>query len=341
MYKVTWQSPSNIALIKYWGKKAGQLPMNPSLSLTLSKCYTQTSLKLSAKSGETSKLAFLFEAKENKPFQMKIEKFLANIFRYFDFLKDFDIEIESFNSFPHSSGIASSASSMSALALCLCSAEQDITGKLSEFDNFFQKASFIARLGSGSAARSVYGNSVLWGRTELIENSNDLYAVPVEAKIAESFCDSILVVSSDVKKVSSSAGHELMKTNKYAPVRYSHANENLEKILGSLKNDNIEECFRIIESEALSLHAMFMLSHPGFILLAPNTVQIINKIITYREKNNIPICFTLDAGPNVHIIYGMEHKVDIQYFIETELRQMCENGIVIHDKIGKGPLKIE
>ena len=139
--KVAWRSPSNIALIKYWGKKEGQIPANASLSFTLSKSYTETKIAYSEnENGNNVSIDFLFEGKKNELFEQKIVKFLNSINKYFSFLSKLHLKIESKNSFPHSAGIASSASSMSALALCLCS----IGGKLERFINTIFESSFNA-----------------------------------------------------------------------------------------------------------------------------------------------------------------------------------------------------
>ena len=111
------RSPSNIAIVKYWGKHGTQLPNNPSISFTLSNCFTET--KITYSENESMSLEFYFEGKENPAFKAKIEKYLNENRRYFSFLNNLDLKIESYNSFPHSSGIASSASSMSALIMCL------------------------------------------------------------------------------------------------------------------------------------------------------------------------------------------------------------------------------
>ena len=119
-------SPSNIAIVKYWGKHGNQLPNNPSISFTLSNCFTETKITYNNidsqffKSSDSQiSLDFFFEGKENQAFKDKIEKFILKNEQYFSFLKGLHLNIESRNSFPHSSGIASSASSMSALVMCL------------------------------------------------------------------------------------------------------------------------------------------------------------------------------------------------------------------------------
>ncbi|MCB0685806.1 MAG: diphosphomevalonate decarboxylase, partial [Saprospiraceae bacterium] len=115
---VRWQSPSNIALIKYWGKYGDQLPQNPSISFTLDKSFTQTKISYRFRPDRHSPISttFLFEGKENAAFQERIERYLLKRKDFLPFLSDLHLDIESTNSFPHSAGIASSASAFSALA---------------------------------------------------------------------------------------------------------------------------------------------------------------------------------------------------------------------------------
>jgi len=156
--RVAWRSPSNIAIVKYWGKHGVQLPQNPSVSFTLDAAHTDTSVTFIPKAviSRDISIDFYFEGESNEAFANKIVKFLDSLDSEFSFLRDYDFKIESSNSFPHSSGIASSASAMSALALCLCSIERLLTNTQGNSIDFLRKASHIARLGSGSAARSVY-----------------------------------------------------------------------------------------------------------------------------------------------------------------------------------------
>lgn len=340
---VAWQSPSNIALIKYWGKFGIQMPKNPSLSFGLSQSFTQTSVKYSLKKEDKSKRTFRFDGKENEAFAKKVFQFLDDLDLYFPFLKQVDLQIESKNSFPHSAGIASSASSMSALALCLCSMEQEMTGGLKEESDFYQKASFIARLGSGSACRSVYKGFSIWGDyAEIIECSND-YAIPVNTKVHpyfHQFRDSILIVNEKEKSVSSRAGHALMNNHPYADARILQSKNNLKALLSAMQNGKTEAFIRIIENEALSLHALMLSSDPWYSLLHPNTLIILDKIRSFRDKTGLFLSFTLDAGPNVHLIYHEENKIQIQEFIDSELLKYCEGQEVIHDKIGNGPKRL-
>ena len=151
-----------------------QIPQNPSISFTLNKSITTTSLSLKPKSNNNSNLKFEFEGETNKAFEDKTRSFFKKIDKYFPFILNHDIEIKSKNNFPHSSGIASSASSMAALSACLVDFEKMNNSEMSD-DFFYKKASFISRIGSGSASRSICGPVVIWGESEAYENSNDLY----------------------------------------------------------------------------------------------------------------------------------------------------------------------
>jgi diphosphomevalonate decarboxylase len=143
--KVSWSSPSNIALVKYWGKYGDQFPCNPSLSFTLKNSITTMSVEILPRSEELSKINFIFEGKKSDKFSEKIKIFLLKISDEFSWVKDFDFNIESSNTFPHSSGIASSASSMSALALSLLSLDYRLSNKKLTKVEFYRSASSLLR----------------------------------------------------------------------------------------------------------------------------------------------------------------------------------------------------
>ena len=335
--KVAWASPSNIALVKYWGKKGKQIPQNPSISFTLSECRSETSVTFE-KSGSFG-FSFFFEGQENPAFGAKIEKFLLDYQEFFPFINQLSLKVESHNTFPHSSGIASSASSMSAFVMCLLDIESQLMGK----DIDFQKASCFARLASGSAARSVYPKTALWGATDCYKGSSDEFAVSLENDIHpvfKTFRDSILIVSGETKAVSSRAGHALMEGNPYAPARYAQANENTKNLLAALKSGDLDTFINITESEALQLHALMMCSNPSFILMKPNTLRIIEAVRNFRNETRIPLCFTLDAGPNVHLLYPENEAEKVESFIKNVLVTYCNQGRWIADHVGDGPQKL-
>jgi diphosphomevalonate decarboxylase len=341
-----WSSPSNIALVKYWGKKENQIPANPSISFTLNNCKTITKLTFLKREelGDSNLFSFdlLFEGKPKEDFKPKIQKFFERILEYCPYLKDYHFTIDTHNTFPHSSGIASSASGMAALALNIMSLERLLFPEMSE-DYFYQKGSFLARLGSGSACRSIKGEIVVWGKHEAISNSSNLFgeafSSPVHANF-RNYQDTILLVDKGEKQVSSTVGHELMHNHPFAEKRFEQAHENLTAIKTVLENGNLDQFIKIVESEALTLHAMMMTSLPYFILMKPNTLEIINQIWKFRTQTQIPVCFTLDAGANVHVLYPEKVKEKVVEFIKEKLIIYCQNGHYICDQMGEGSLKI-
>jgi len=339
-----WKSPSNIALIKYWGKKGVQLPANPSISITLEEAYTITRVKAlpAINPGKGPEVSFRFEGSENPAFSVKIEAFLKAIQPHFGFLDKVALQIESGNNFPHSAGIASSASGMSALALCLCSIEKELSDTPLDDVAFTRKASFISRIGSGSACRSVYGNFAVWGKHADLDGSDDELAIPLPFEPHPGMMnihDAILIVDPSIKKVSSKIGHGLMTGHIFAKARYNQARANMTEILTAIQSGDWENFARITENEALTLHAMMMSSNPGFILMHANSLAIIDKIVNYRKQSGLKVCFTLDAGPNIHLLYPDSESAEVKVLIE-DLKENCYNRTVIEDKMGNGPVKL-
>jgi len=272
-------------------------------------------------------------------FKPKIATFFKRIEQYVPFLKDFNFVIKSRNSFPHSSGIASSASGMSALALCIMSLERALSEVEMTDEYFNKKASFLARLGSGSACRSIEGELIVWGEHKEIEGSSNLFGVKYPYKVHKNFKnyhDTILLVDEGEKQVSSTVGHKLMYDHPFAQQRFQQANDNITKISEVLQNGDLQKFIAIVESEALSLHAMMMTSNPYFILMKPNTLLIINKIWGFRKQTNSNVCFTLDAGANVHVLFPEVEKETVNNFIVNELIQYCQENHYICDRVGIG-----
>ncbi len=336
--EVKWTSPSNIALVKYWGKYGDQLPQNASISFTLDTARSETKIKATPKKSAGIELRLLFDSKREESFEKKITKFLSRTKQYWPWTEQYFFEIESVNSFPHSSGIASSASGMSALVMCLLDIESQLSGEQLSL----KKASFLSRLASGSASRSVYPKLCHWGEHPNVSGSNNLYAIPIENvdPIFETFRNDILIVSAEEKPVSSSAGHQLMETNVFASQRFIQANNHLESLIQAMQRGDLNEFGRIVELEAMVLHALMMSSEESYILIKPATLQIIERIRSFRKRTKHPVFFTLDAGPNIHMLYPGYIAREINEFINDELINLCHQQRIIKDKIGLGPQKI-
>jgi diphosphomevalonate decarboxylase len=343
---VCWESPSNIALVKYWGKQEEQIPINPSLSFTLQGSVITIQAAYSYDPSKSFSLtSFKLNGKTENAFFSRIKDYLQRVTEFFPFLNHTEIDIDSRSNFPHSAGIASSAAAFSALALCLCSIEAELLGVSGEDESFYRRASFMSRLGSGSACRSVYGGMVLWGQFNKIPLSSDMHAIKLDdARINPLFMtlrDAILIVDDTKKAISSSQGHALMHTHPYQPDRIRQATENLGKLLLALAGGNIRLFIETVENEALSLHSLMMSSNPGYVLMKPNTLTILDKIRAFRKNKGVEICFTMDAGPNVHLLYFEKDKKTVVDFVNSDLAPLCKNNQWIDDALGSGPHHIK
>ena len=339
-----WQAPSNIALVKYWGKNPGQIPANASISFTLEASASRTSLKfrqVDARDGVPEFDVFLGE-RPAPDFKGKIRSFFERILPYQPFLSRYAFEIHTENTFPHSSGIASSASGMAALALCLMDLEQAIYQEM-EPEGFYRKASFLARLGSGSASRSIRGPLVHWGEHGSVPGSSDLFGIPYPLEVAPvftSYCDTILLVDRGQKQVSSSAGHGLMKSHPFAGARFEQAGAHIDALQTILRQGDLDAFVTLVESEALTLHAMMMTSEPYYILMKPGTLEVLERIWAYRRSSGEPVCFTLDAGANVHLLYPDSSREAVAAFIADELLPFCQDRQYISDRVGEGAKRL-
>lgn len=285
-------------------------------------------------------MRFFFKGEVNLKFQEKISSFLKRQEWRFPWLTNHYLEIHSDNTFPHSSGIASSASSMSALALSLLSVDEILTGKKLDHSEFLRQASELARLASGSASRSVYPGLASWGESSAIESSSNRFASQFTGahEIFSDYCDSILIVDEAEKSVSSRSGHALMENHPFKDQRFLLAKNNFIKLIDALKSGDLNSFIQIVEEEALTLHALMMTSTPSYILLLPQSLCLIEAIKKFRLEKNIPVCFTIDAGPNIHLLYPQSYKTEIRAWIENELSVSIMDLKWIHDEVGFGPV---
>jgi diphosphomevalonate decarboxylase len=227
------------------------------------------------------------------------------------------------------------------MALCLCSLHEQISGE--PLPDFFRKASEWARIGSGSACRSVYGGFNLWGKTSRVEGSSDLYAMNIDDyvhPVFKDFKDTILIIEEGSKSVSSSKGHDLLKAHPFAEQRYKVANENIGYMLDILKSGDLDAFVKLTEAEALMLHALMMSSPESFILMKPETLRVIEKIQDFRNQTGVHVLFTLDAGANVHLLNPAHANLQVQEFVQNELLGYCSGGSYFCNSVGNGPAVI-
>ena len=182
-----------------------------------------------------------------------------------------------------------------------------------------------------------------WGQHGDIEGSSDEYAVPFGDRLHPSFRtirNAILIVSSGTKAVSSSAGHELMDTHPYAPTRYIQAGQRLSRLIPALEQGDWATFGQIAENEALTLHALMMASNPSYILMKPGSLALIDRIRTFRQETGYSVYFSLDAGPNLHVLYPEDQAEAVEAFLHQECIPLCEEEYWIADRAGEGPREI-
>ena len=131
-----------------------------------------------------------------------------------------------------------------------------------------------------------------------------------------------------------------MGEHPYREGRKLQANANLSKISDAIRNNDYSTIGEIAENEALSLHALLMTSGSEGLLLKPGTIHVIEEIKKFRETTGLDLFFTIDAGPNVHLIYYEDQREEVLSFVRKTLSQYCEGGQWIDDKIGNGPQQV-
>ncbi|MFX3617819.1 MAG: diphosphomevalonate decarboxylase [Sporolactobacillus sp.] len=278
----------NIALIKYWGKKDEQLilPMNSSLSLTLDAFYTETSV-LPQRDRSTDEVIMDGTRLEGSA--------ADKIGRFMDVIREKSgnptfARIKTNNHVPVASGFASSASGFAALAASAARAY--------DLDSSGEALSRLARRGSGSASRSIYGGFVKW-----IKGVNDQssYAVPIDS--ADWDLRLIVVtINRQEKKISSREGMKrTVSTSPFYAVWVKEAEKDLLDMEQAIRGHDLEAVGRIAETNALKMHATMLGARPPFTYWEEGTLTAIRHVEHLRAAG-IPCFFTIDAGPNVKIL---------------------------------------
>lgn len=287
--KTTAKAPTNIAFIKYWGKKNEvlRIPENDSLAMCLDKEFTVTTVEFKKDLKKDQVIINNQKAKDKE--KERVVQHLNRI-RKIAKIKLF-AKVASQNSFPTAAGLASSASGFAALTLA---ASQAAGLELSEKD-----LSRLARLASGSACRSIPSGFVYWQAGYSDKTS---YAYSLYPPSYWDLRDLTIIVKSEKKKVSSTKGHQLAGKNPFLKARLKLVKSNLKIIKKVFKNKDFSLLGQVIESEALSLHSVMLTSQPALIYWQPTTLAVIHKAIELREEGIVESYFTIDAGPNVHLI---------------------------------------
>lgn len=285
--KATAKAPANIALIKYWGKQdeKQRLPLNSSISMNLSHCYTISTVEFSSlyKKDQFQILGEKASVKEKE----RVIKHLDRIRKKSGI--SLKARVVTKNSFPKSSGLASSASGFAALTLAAT--------KAAGLDLKEKELSILARLGSGSASRSIPDGFVEWKKGKTSKQS---YAYSLYPPDYWDLRDLVTVVIDSLKKVSSTEAQRLVHQSSYFSARLKELSKRIQKIKQAFRTKDFPLLGKLIEEEAVSLHVVAMTSKPAIFYWNETTMRIIKAVQKWREQG-LMVYFTIDAGPNVHL----------------------------------------
>ncbi|MBI4225828.1 diphosphomevalonate decarboxylase [Candidatus Roizmanbacteria bacterium] len=294
--KATAIAPSNIAFIKYWGKKDEELrlPENGSISMNLNNLYTTTTVEFAAK---YIRDLVVIDGKKSEKETRRVIKHLDRIRKIAK--TTFKAKVVSKNNFPSSTGLSSSASGFAALTLAAVKAAGL---NLSE-----KHLTILARQGSGSACRSIPDGFVEWLEGKTNETS---YAYSLYPSNYWDILDIVVLISKDKKDISSTEGQKLTKTSPFYKVRLSNINKKLKSCKEFLNKKNFSEFGKLIEAETLELHAIMLTSSPSLIYWSPGTIQIMRLVKKWRNEG-VPVYFTVNTGQDIHLIVEGENRENL------------------------------
>ncbi len=327
IYRVS--APSNIAFLKYWGKKDAllQWPANDSLSMTLNQLSSRTT-------------AFMHEA-DDHIFQFQGEVLerahtsFRKVYQHLDRIADTygfqeKLSVSSSNSFPTGAGIASSASGLAALTLAALACWTH-SGSITDLEakGFSREhLAHLARMGSGSAGRSLFGGYVQWQAGSHADRQKILALYPAEHWQLH---DTIVLFSHSEKSKSSTAAHGDAWSSILFRPRIAGASERMKAMLKALDERNLAELGPLLETEALEMHAVMMTTLPPQYYLTEASVEFIAAFRRARQEDRFQAYFTIDAGPNIHILH--EGSAALVHWLAETFPTLP----LLHDNVGEGP----
>jgi diphosphomevalonate decarboxylase len=303
------QAPANIALIKYMGKKdkSLNLPDNPSLSYTLDNLLTNVMLEVVPGKNDIWEPLSIpgappFTLSQNA--QARFLKHLQHIKTHFNYEGAFIVR--SSNNFPLGSGLASSASSFAALTICAVRALSELQQR--PLASIEQQAE-LSRIGSGSSCRSFFSPWVLW-------ENDTVAAIDLPYK---KLLHQVILISHEEKKISSSEAHQRVKTSPHYLTRSARATENLEQLLNALKVEDWKNCYKIAWQEFQDMHNLFETCEQPFTYKTAETHTVLQQVQAHWDQYEDGPIVTMDAGPNIHLLYRPDQKDRAQEFKSNHL----------------------
>ena len=315
---------SNIAFIKYWGNRDQglRLPANASLSMNLAALHTSTTVRwtddLRADNVLINRAAAESAARQR-------------VIQHLDMLRkrlgvDMRAQVDSVNNFPMGAGIASSASAFAALTLAAVAA---LDVSLSQ-----RELTTLARLGSGSAARSIPAGFVEWHAADAHAQS---HAESIAPPNHWDLVDVVAIVSSQHKRVGSTAGHASADSSIFQAARVDTAADRLREAKSALLQRDFGRLARVVEADSDLMHAVMMTSQPALFYWQPLSLAVMAAVREWRDDDGLRVCYTLDAGPNVHCICQREDAAEV----EARLRALSAEIELVASGVGGGAVLLE
>lgn len=320
--KATAVAPSNIAFIKYWGKENEELklPKNGSISMNLSNLLTVTTVEFDP------------ELKED----LVMINGVINITESIRVIKHLDLirgmssnvhkaKVVSMSNFPVGTGLSSSASGFAALTIAAVNA---LGINLDE-----KKLSILARIGSGSASRSIPDGFVEW---KMGKDSNSSYSISILPPNYFKILDVVAIVSNKKKEVPTTDGQKLAKTSPLFKKRLSGINKKIKEIKKLIMNKDFKNFGQLVEDEAIELHKIMQTSKPPLNYLQPETIKIMKLVKQWRSEG-LEVYFTLNTGQDIHLIIEEKNKEKLVEKLK-EIKEV-KNIIVNRPAVGARVIK--
>lgn len=316
--KKTARAHTNIALIKYWGKanKELKLPLMSSLSMTLDAFYTDTTFEHGDYLIEDS--FSLNGVKQDASKAKRVIDYVQRLQKLYGLSDHF--KVESTNHVPTSAGLASSASAFAALASAFAASYQlDLSKK---------ELSKLARLGSGSATRSIYGGFALWNKGNDHDSS---YAVAIDENPDWDLHMLAVEVNTQQKKLSSTQGMIKAQTSPFYKLWLEKNAVEIAAMQQAISDKDFTQLGQLSENSANEMHAINLSAQPGFTYFEPDTLKLIDLVHKLRQ-NGIECYYTIDAGPNVKILCSLRNRKNII----SAVHKLLGNVKIVDASFGSG-----
>lgn len=336
---VAWKSPTNVAVVKQWGQLGLQLPVNPSVSFTLNRCaaITRVDFRL-RKRTDAVPFSFLWNGEPEAMMDILLKPFFQYVFERYPILRGYVYDVSSSGECSRQSIRSMTAAIVSSLALCLVQLHHRLQGdeKWPRPD----EAGSLARLGYGSACRSMHGGWMIWGRTPYVGLSTDDSAYSINDLVHPSLHalgDTRVLLHNDTPCRVIPVIPHVNDASALTAMRAARACENTQELVDALKQGDFSVFARLCEQEATEMLALMEQTALASASVLELLYVLFAKVQQYRSLTSVPVCYTLDVHACLHLLYPLSHKAQVVKWVDEEFLIDADIASVCHDDIGAGP----